>query len=59
MNFFERQRQVRRVSARLVVLFVVAVIGIVLVVDLATAFALNAFDALPLDWPGCSSPPAS
>ena len=47
MNFFERQRQVRRVSARLVVLFVVAVVGIVIVVDLATAFAFNAFDASP------------
>ncbi|WFE20885.1 M48 family metallopeptidase [Solwaraspora sp. WMMD937] len=35
MNFFERQRQVRRVSARLVVLFVAAVVGIVAVVDLA------------------------
>ncbi len=34
MNFFERQRQVRRTSTRLVVLFVLAVIGIVLSVDL-------------------------
>ncbi|MBO0610235.1 M48 family metalloprotease [Myceligenerans salitolerans] len=35
MNFFERQRRVRRVSARLVVLFALAVAGTVAVVDLA------------------------
>lgn len=41
MNFFERQRQVRRVSARLVLLFVGAVIGIVLAIDLAVVLAFN------------------
>ncbi|MEV0154489.1 M48 family metalloprotease [Micromonospora sp. NPDC050686] len=42
MNFFERQRQVRRLSTRLVLLFVLAVIGIVVVVNLAAVFAFNA-----------------
>ncbi|HKO32161.1 MAG TPA: M48 family metallopeptidase [Candidatus Limnocylindria bacterium] len=41
MNFFERQRQVRRMSTRLVILFVVAVIGIIAVVDLAAALAFG------------------
>ncbi|MGE5828147.1 MAG: M48 family metallopeptidase [Micromonosporaceae bacterium] len=45
MNFFERQRQVRRLSVRLVVLFAIAVIGIVLVVDLVVAVAFDAFTA--------------
>jgi Zn-dependent protease with chaperone function len=44
MNFFERQRQHRRMTLRLVVLFAVAVIGIVIAVDLAVAFAFNAFN---------------
>ncbi|HEV2089039.1 MAG TPA: M48 family metallopeptidase, partial [Cryptosporangiaceae bacterium] len=44
MNFFERQRQVRRLSWRLVFLFAVAVVGIVLTVDLAVVFALGGFD---------------
>ncbi len=35
MNFFERQRQVRRISSRLVLLFLLAVVGIVTMVDLA------------------------
>ncbi|MGH3466520.1 MAG: M48 family metallopeptidase, partial [Thermocrispum sp.] len=35
MNFFERQIQVRKASGRLVFLFAVAVIGIVVVVDVA------------------------
>lgn len=35
MNFFERQIQVRKASGRLVFLFAVAVIGIVVIVDLA------------------------
>ncbi len=35
MNFFERQRQVRKLSARLVFLFALAVVGIIVVVDLA------------------------
>ena len=41
MNFFERQRQVRRMSTRLVILFVVAVIGIIAAVDLASALAFS------------------
>ncbi|SCL33503.1 Zn-dependent protease with chaperone function [Micromonospora nigra] len=47
MNFFERQRRVRRLSVRLVALFVLAVVGIVLVVDLAVVLAFNATDAPP------------
>ncbi|MBX7267942.1 M48 family metallopeptidase [Micromonospora sp. Llam7] len=47
MNFFERQRQVRRLSTRLVLLFVLAVIGIVVVVNLAAVFAFNATSADP------------
>ena len=35
MNFFEHQANARRASARLVFLFVLAVIGIVIAVDLA------------------------
>ncbi len=42
MNFFERQRQVRRLSVRLVLLFALAVVGIVAVVDLAVVLAFNA-----------------
>ena len=45
MDFFARQQRVRRVSVRLVVLFVLAVIGIVLAVDLAVVAAFNAFSA--------------
>ncbi|MDV6013208.1 M48 family metallopeptidase [Haloechinothrix sp. LS1_15] len=41
MNFFERQHQVRRISHRLVLLFLVAVVGIVLVINV---IALTAFD---------------
>ncbi len=47
MNFFERQRQVRRLSTRLVLLFVLAVIGIVVVVNVAAIFAFNATAADP------------
>lgn len=39
MNFFERQAAARRVSMRLIVLFALAVIGIVAAVDLAVAAA--------------------
>jgi Zn-dependent protease with chaperone function len=42
MNFFERQQQVRRHSVRLVLLFAVAVVGIVATVDLAVAIATGA-----------------
>ena len=41
MNFFERQAAARRTSTRLVVLFALAVIGIVLAVDLATMLAFG------------------
>ncbi|MBE1874901.1 M48 family metalloprotease [Myceligenerans pegani] len=41
MNFFERQRQVRRISVRLVVLFALAVAGTVAVVDLAVWFVIG------------------
>ncbi|MEV2240883.1 M48 family metalloprotease [Micromonospora sp. NPDC049891] len=47
MNFFERQRQVRRLSTRLVLLFVLAVVGIVVVVNIAALFAFNATTADP------------
>jgi Zn-dependent protease with chaperone function len=52
MNFFERQQHVRRMSARLVLLFTVAVFGIVLVIDLAVAFAFNAFTKQPVELAG-------
>ncbi|MEV0455518.1 M48 family metallopeptidase [Catellatospora methionotrophica] len=45
MDFFERQRQVKRMSFRLILLYVLAVLAIVIVVDLAVAFALGAFEA--------------
>ncbi|MEV6520927.1 M48 family metallopeptidase [Longispora sp. NPDC051575] len=44
MNFFERQRHLRRMSVRLVLLFALAVVGIVVVVDLAVVLAMGAFD---------------
>ncbi|MPY96991.1 MAG: M48 family metalloprotease [Actinophytocola sp.] len=44
MNFFERQTQVRKVSARLVFLFVVAVVGIIAVVDVAAFFLLGLYE---------------
>ncbi|MEV4416608.1 M48 family metallopeptidase [Catellatospora sp. NPDC049609] len=47
MDFFERQRQVKRMSTRLIVLYVLAVLLIVIVVDVAVAFALGAFEAPP------------
>ncbi|MFF5214298.1 M48 family metallopeptidase [Micromonospora sp. NPDC000442] len=52
MNFFERQRQVRRLSTRLVLLFVLAVVGIVVVVNLAALFAFNATTADPAQLAG-------
>lgn len=45
MNFFQRQRDVRRVSRRLVVLFAVAVLMLVAVVDLAAYFLFGFFQA--------------
>ncbi|MEV6970226.1 M48 family metallopeptidase [Hamadaea sp. NPDC051192] len=47
MDFFGRQQQVRRMSARLVVLFVVAVIGIIVTVALAVITAFGAWDEDP------------
>jgi Zn-dependent protease with chaperone function len=41
MNFFQRQRDVRTLSRRLVVLFVLAVVATVAVVDLITFFLLG------------------
>ncbi|MBB5868201.1 Zn-dependent protease with chaperone function [Allocatelliglobosispora scoriae] len=41
MNFFERQRQVKRLSARLVLLFVLAVVALVAAVCLAVVVAIN------------------
>lgn len=41
MNFFERQAAARRTSTRLIVLFALAVIGIVLAVDLAVFIAFG------------------
>src|SRR5687768_2232716 len=41
MNFFERQRQVKRLSFRLVALFALAVIGIVLLVDVLVIVAFD------------------
>lgn len=43
MNFFERQQQVRRMSGRLVLLFIIAVVGIVATVDLAALIAFKGF----------------
>lgn len=44
MNFFERQQAVRAQSRRLIALFVLAVVGIVLVVDLALLVVLGVFN---------------
>ena len=44
MDFFARQRQVRRMSARLVFLFVFAVIGIILTVDVAAITLFRGWD---------------
>jgi Zn-dependent protease with chaperone function len=51
MNFFQRQQDVRKVSRRLVVLFVIAVVALVAVVDLLV-FALLAYlsDGRELKW---------
>src|SRR3546814_20411251 len=44
MNFFERQQAVRAQSRRLIALFMLAVAGIVLVVDLALLVVLGVFN---------------
>jgi Zn-dependent protease with chaperone function len=41
MNFFERQRQVKRLSARLVLLFGLAVLGIVATIDLVVLLVFS------------------
>lgn len=48
MNFFEHQANARRASARLVVLFVLAVIGIVAAVDLAAWLVVPSWRMLAL-----------
>ncbi len=47
MNFFERQRDLRRMSVRLVLLFAIAVVGIIVTIDLVVLLAFNAFGADP------------
>ncbi|MBX6723033.1 MAG: hypothetical protein IRY92_07340, partial [Dactylosporangium sp.] len=42
LDFFGRQERVRRLSIRLVLLFLVAVVGIVLTVDLVVVVAFGA-----------------
>jgi Zn-dependent protease with chaperone function len=49
MNFFERQRQVRRSSGRLVVLFLIAVVAIVATVDLVVVLVFGGLDAPATD----------
>ncbi|GIG56747.1 Zn-dependent protease [Longispora fulva] len=44
MNFFERQRHLRRMSVRLVLLFALAVVAIIVVVDLAVVLAMGALN---------------
>ena len=47
MNFFERQEAARRVSKRLIVLFVLAVVGIVFAVDLGVLVLVGASNTTP------------
>lgn len=49
MNFFERQQQVKRISGRLVVLFAIAVVGIVAVVDLVVLLLMGGAGQPPAD----------
>jgi Zn-dependent protease with chaperone function len=49
MDFFQRQRLVRRMSVRLVILFATAVVGIVVVVDFAAVLAFDGLSMAPLD----------
>jgi Zn-dependent protease with chaperone function len=44
MNFFERQQQVKRMSGRLVLLFAIAVLGIVATIDLVAVLLLGGLD---------------
>jgi Zn-dependent protease with chaperone function len=47
MDFFARQQRVRRMSVRLVILFAVAVLGIVTTINLAVVLAFNAAHGTP------------
>jgi Zn-dependent protease with chaperone function len=49
MNFFERQKDLRRMSVRLVLLFAVAVVGIIAVVNVVALFAFGAFSNEPVN----------
>ena len=49
MNFFERQRDLRRMSVRLVLLFAIAVVGIIAVVNVVALFAFGAFSDRPVN----------
>ncbi|HEX6682213.1 MAG TPA: M48 family metallopeptidase [Candidatus Limnocylindrales bacterium] len=49
MNFFEHQRNLRRMSVRLVLLFAIAVVGIVAVVNVVALFAFGAFSDRPVN----------
>ncbi|QSB12950.1 M48 family metallopeptidase [Natronosporangium hydrolyticum] len=44
MNFFERQQQVKRMSGRLVLLFALAVVGIVATINLVALMLFGGFD---------------
>ena len=49
MNFFDRQKDLRRMSTRLVLLFAIAVVGIIAVVNVVTLFAFGAFSREPVN----------
>jgi len=49
MNFFERQKDLRRMSVRLVLLFAIAVVGIIAVVNVVALFAFGAFSDRPVN----------
>ena len=51
MNFFEHQEAARRMSRRLVVLFVLAVIAIVIAVNVTATFVYLAFLPPPMASP--------
>jgi hypothetical protein len=57
VSFFERQRTAKVSSVRLVVLFIAAVVGIVLAVDVVVFVLFNRQP--PATWRGCWSRPAS
>ena len=49
MNFFEHQEAARRTSKRLILLFAMAVIGIVVAVDFGVMVALGSVSVAPTD----------